>query len=79
LPWFQITKFDFERTQREPDEYALQEIEKGSSRSIGRTSHEQLEEIEDAGARDFRLCDIVDETVRPTTPGPHITVRHSFD
>ena len=79
LPWFQITKFDFERTQREPDEYVLQEIEKGSGRSIGRPSHDRLEEIEDAGARDFRLSDIVDETARPTTPGLHITVRHSFD
>ena len=79
LARYQITKLGFERTQREPDEYALQDIETGSNPCISRPSRDQSEDIEDAGGRDFRLSDIVDDAARPRTPHPHITVRRSFD
>ena len=80
LPWFQITRLNFERTERQPDEYSLQDLEKGSNRSIVRSSHEQLEEIEDdSGGRDHGLHDSIDPTIGPVTPRLQMDMRRSID
>lgn len=80
LPWFQITRLEFERTQREPDEIALQDLERGSNGSTNRMSHEASGELPgDEGVRDFRFSDIIDERARPSTPGLQINMRQSID
>lgn len=71
---------EFERTQREPDEIALQDLERGSNRSTKRTSQEGSGELHgDQGVRDFRSSDIIDERARPSTPGLQINMRQSID
>ena len=75
LPWFQMTRFDFERMQRDQDEYALQNMEKGEEHTV--EGHD-IEVGQDAGARDFRFSDIVEDSARPASPALHINMRRSL-
>lgn len=68
LPWFQHTRFDFERTRRDPVEYGRENWEKSSYLPI-------LEE----GAGDGRHYEVAGDTSNLATKASNITVRKSLD
>ena len=80
LPWYQITRFDFQRTRRDPDQISLHDMEKGGDHTVElAVDDHQIGLQQDVGARDFRHSDLVDESIRPATSALHITMRRSFD
>ncbi|KAK3701660.1 hypothetical protein LTR37_015312 [Vermiconidia calcicola] len=68
LPWFQVTRFDFQRTQYDGDEFPLQDLEKGTGTERGIQQK--------AGATDPWPGE---ETARPATPALQIHMRQSLD
>ena len=80
LPWFQITRFDFERTRQDPEGYALPDLERGRNHYAKPAYDPYSMSVEaDVGAKDFRHSDIIEEDARPSTPVMQITRRQSVD
>ena len=69
MPWFQHTKFDFERTR-------IDHCGSGGGRLI-RSSHQPI--LDEAGATDGRHYRIVGNSEKVTPPSSGITVRKSID
>ena len=74
LPWFQITKLDFERTHK-----GDQEREDSSSAIELRQKSLDNEVQQEAGARDLRYPEFAHTGSRPSTPSLQIMTRRSFD
>lgn len=81
LPWFQITKLDFERTHRSREECAEREssspieMEDKPLAHDGRDWHFQ----EGPGSAAYRIPELAAVRSRPSTPSLQIMTRQSFD
>lgn len=86
LPWFQITKLDFERTRKGDESYYGPDAERDSSSAFELQRKDHMHELhrddiqQEGGALDNRSSDAGrTASPRPSTPSLQIMMRHSFD